>query len=321
MFCQITHEIEKTKDADHCRRMLTHSSGMGYDLFDPMLMKWRASQGQELGQGKTIQERYSYPLLFEPGTDWRYSPALDWAGLMVERVNDNMSLQAYMQKNIWEPLGIKDITFWLKDRKDMEKRMPDVSMRDPSGGAAAIYSEGMPVFRKDPTQCTGGAGAKASAPEYLKILHAILVNDGTLMKPESMDQLFQPGLSAESKQAMLKLLSDPVTNSQLGGLPLEKDKDYALGGMVLLEDMPQWKRKGTLAWGGLPNLIWVCNDTFLLPTRDLADACWQWIDREAGLCGLYASQLLPPGDPRSNELNDIFQKAMYKRRGIASAKI
>ena len=39
----------------------------------------------------------------------------------------------------------------------------------------------------------------------------------------------------------------------------------------------------------------------------------QFIDRERGLCGLYASQVMPIGDPRSNELLHAFEKAIYER--------
>jgi hypothetical protein len=39
----------------------------------------------------------------------------------------------------------------------------------------------------------------------------------------------------------------------------------------------------------------------------------QWIDREAGICGLYASQILPPGDMKSVKMSILFEKAMYER--------
>ena len=103
------------------RMLLTHSSGMSYDIFNPRLQKWRASQGQRLSSGKTVAEKYSCPLLYEPGTGWDYSPSIDWAGKMVERVNGNISLQDYMRTHIWEPLGIKDMTFHLRDREDLRK--------------------------------------------------------------------------------------------------------------------------------------------------------------------------------------------------------
>lgn len=39
----------------------------------------------------------------------------------------------------------------------------------------------------------------------------------------------------------------------------------------------------------------------------------QWIDMEEGICGLYASQILPPGDRKSMEMSVLFEKTMYER--------
>lgn len=39
----------------------------------------------------------------------------------------------------------------------------------------------------------------------------------------------------------------------------------------------------------------------------------QWIDRDAGLCGIYASQILPPEDAKSVKMSVLFEKTMYER--------
>jgi hypothetical protein len=39
----------------------------------------------------------------------------------------------------------------------------------------------------------------------------------------------------------------------------------------------------------------------------------QWIDMEAGICGLYAGQILPPGDLKSVKMSALFEKTMYER--------
>ena len=78
--------------------MLTHSSGKGYAEFNPSLMQWRKTRGEELLHfcGEVIRG-YQMPLLFEPGEGWVYSVAIDWAGLMVERVNGGVKLGEYMR--------------------------------------------------------------------------------------------------------------------------------------------------------------------------------------------------------------------------------
>jgi hypothetical protein len=37
------------------------------------------------------------------------------------------------------------------------------------------------------------------------------------------------------------------------------------------------------------------------------------MDRETGTCGMYASQLVPPGDEQSSELSGEFQKAVFQK--------
>lgn len=32
-----------------------------------------------------MEERYGYPLVFEPGTSWAYGAGIDWAGMLLER--------------------------------------------------------------------------------------------------------------------------------------------------------------------------------------------------------------------------------------------
>ena len=174
----------------------------------------------------------------------------------MERVNDNISLQDYMKTHVWGPLGIKDMTFRLRERPDLVKRLADLSVRDPSGSGEVRYIDD-PGFRDAVDDDLGGGGAFASAPEYLKVLQSILANDGKLLKSESVDKLFEPNLTEESKQALMKLLENEELNNMLGGTPLGTAKDWSLGGLLIQEDLPGWRKHNTLTWGGLPNLTWV----------------------------------------------------------------
>ena len=198
-----------------------------------------------------------FPLVFEPGSAWAYGVGPDWAGLMVERVNGGMSLEDYMKANIWEPLGIRDMTFHLEKREDLRKRMPDMSIRDPEGSGRAIHKEGKTW--DDPIDAAfGGAGAYSSAAEYMKILCTLLVDDGKVLTSSTLDEMFRPQLTELSRVSLMKLLENPDLNNQLGGLPLGTEKDYAVAGLLTVHDLKGSAKGGTLTWGGLPNLTWVC---------------------------------------------------------------
>ncbi len=68
--------------------------------------------------------------------------------------------------------------------------------------------------------------------------------------------------------------------------------DWGLGGMMNLETLGP-RNKGSLCWGGLPNLLW-------------------WMDRVGGMSGIYGGQIYPPGDPKTVELFNLWEKEMYR---------
>ena len=236
---------------------------MSYDIFEPRLQAWRASQGQKPGAGNTIKDKYYCPLLFEPGTSWSYSGGTDWAGKVVERVNGNIRLGTYMEENIWKPLGIKDITFRLRSREDMRMRMSAMSLRDPAGSGKAIYT-GVEMVPDSMEDDGGGGGAFADPNEYLKILQSLLRDDGKLLRSESAEVLFTPQLGKESQKALRETLKIPEWNLALGAVPTTEvsQVSWGIGGLVVPDDLPGWRRKGTLTWGGMPNLTWVSYSVF-----------------------------------------------------------
>jgi len=238
------------------------------------------------------------PLLFEPGEAWTYGVGIDWAGQMVERVNNNQKLGDYMQEHIWGPLGMKSTSFRIDSREDIRSRRLDMSLRHPQTGAlmpspSRFWSE---KYKDD----HGGAGVFSCASDYIKVLSSIIKNDGKLLKPSSIDTLFSPNLSVASKTAFNNTLFLPYPSNEngevnylfTGGIPQYADPNYAVGGFLVEKDVEGKRKKGSMAWQGYPNVYWV-------------------MDRESGLALLYASQLLPTGDKPSCEIFQKFEEAVY----------
>lgn len=109
------------------------------------------------------------------------------------------------------------------------------------------------------------------------------------------EALFKPTLTDASRQAFMTICSVPQANIVMGHNIKSGTKwDWGLGGAVVLEDVEGMRKKGTLHWSGLPNNFW-------------------WADRETGLCGIYGTQVIPPGDPKSVKMFTLFQKEMFER--------
>ena len=59
----------------------------------------------------------SAPLLYEPGTKYQYSNCgINTAGRIIEVVS-GMPYEKFMQQRLFDPLGMKDTTFWLSDEQ------------------------------------------------------------------------------------------------------------------------------------------------------------------------------------------------------------
>ena len=234
---------------------MTHTSGQTYDFVSPLIIKWRASRGEEPWCGSTDEDKSTVPLVFQPGTGWAYGGGPDWAGKILERVTGE-SLEIYMSKNLWAPLGIKDITFFPHQRDDMKDRIADIAVLGPDGKAVDMPGFDIVLGLKE---CLGGGGAFATPAAHLTFLQAVLREDAKLLKPESYAELFKPQLDEQCREALDNLiLTDPEQRNYLCPIfPPSAKKNWSLAGMLLEEEQPGWMRKGTVVWGGLPCLVWV----------------------------------------------------------------
>ena len=235
-----------------------------------------------------------------------------------------------MEVNIWRPLGIKDIAFWPERHPDMESRMVSMTIRDEESGKVIHDPDG--VKFPGGKDCFGGHGATATMPDYFKILHSLLLDDGTLLKRSTTAQMFQPQLTKESQEAQKRLMAQPENTSLfVGEFPKHVALDWGIGGILTREADEGWRGQNTLIWSGLPNLFWVCCWCFSHPLsllllfhssveNDLRLTRVQFIDRQAGLCGLYGGQVRPPGDVKVGKMITLFEKTMYERLGAHEAK-
>jgi len=237
--------------------LLSHTSGYEYDWFSPLLAKWRSSRGELPWTGPTVEDKSTIPLLFEPGTSFRYSGGYDWVGKLIERVT-GCSLEHFMTEKIFEPLGIKDITFYPDDHPEMKDRRADISTLSEIGEPPA---KDAPEFDalfggKD---CLGGGGGYGSASDYFKFLHAVLQRSPKLLRPESYDELFKPQLNEQCKKAFNDYLrSSPAHAQYLGmSLPSGIEKTWSFAGLICEQGQEGRMAKGTYFWGGVPSCTWV----------------------------------------------------------------
>ena len=240
------------------RHLLTHSAGMAYAGLSPRMTEYlKAICRNEMPPKRSIRSEFGdLPLLYEPGEGWEYSCAIDWAGQMVERVNGGISLGQYMQKNIWEPLGMKLTTFRPSLNPAVREGLVESVCRSPDGKLIpSTFEDWFPGGDKVEDDY-GGAGLFSCAEDYIKLLSSLLMNDGNLLMHKTVEELFRPQLpDTKYIQSVMEIPEAAQFLAPSFGTSVEWN--YALGGAVAVVGVEGRADKGMVYWAGLPNSYWV----------------------------------------------------------------
>ncbi|MBE6674334.1 MAG: beta-lactamase family protein [Ruminococcaceae bacterium] len=114
------------------------------------------------------------PLYFEPGTRYQYGFCHDALGAVIE-VASGMKLSDYMQKFVFDPLGMKNTGF--RPTEEQKKRFTATYNYDNSNGTSQLIPTEN-KFMLAPNYDSGGAGLFSCAEDYIKFI-TVLANGGT----------------------------------------------------------------------------------------------------------------------------------------------
>lgn len=182
------------------RLLLSHQSGLSYEFNDPNLATWAKEHknGMSWLAPHATPSEFCQPLAFEPGTQWRYSIGLDWAGILIERVTKK-TLDEVFQETIFRPLGIEgQLSFY--PTEDIKRRLQPICNSVGEEGKLVVDWE---AFRPRPWsveelgQHPGGAGLFGTAKAYLRLLQGVLAcrdQEGGILSPVSFKELFTNSL-------------------------------------------------------------------------------------------------------------------------------
>jgi CubicO group peptidase (beta-lactamase class C family) len=116
------------------------------------------------------------PLLFDPGTRWSYSIAVDVQALLVETLS-GQKFAAYARQHVLEPLGMRD-TAW----REPDGRLPRMAaLYRPSGGKL-VRDTDTAIRRlnfQDNRLTGGGFGLASTVDDYMRLAR-MLLNGGEL---------------------------------------------------------------------------------------------------------------------------------------------
>lgn len=180
------------------RHLLTHTAGLTYGFLeaeDGPYHRLGVSDGLDhsgLSLEENLRRIASAPLLFEPGTGWHYSVAIDVLGAVIERVS-GMTLPDAVQRIVTGPLGMSSVRFVATADAVLATPYGDASpqptrMTDPFslrfGQSAIVYS---PARAFDSTAFpSGGVGMVGTAEDYLRFAEAIRTGGAGIIRPQTV---------------------------------------------------------------------------------------------------------------------------------------
>lgn len=226
------------------RQLMSHTSGLTYDLSKATRPVSAGLDGQRLDMAAALAGFASLPLAFAPGTNWEYSIGIDVLGGILEAA-DGRTLPDIVRAYVTGPLGLADTDFRVVDPTRLA--VPYADGRPPHRMAAVetlVSADGggltfAPERIFDPA-CfpSGGAGMAGTAEDVLRFL-------------EAMRQGGAPVLAAAS----MRHLTD---NAAAGLLVREPGRGFSLAWSLFLDPAGYVEplSTGSWGWGGVYGHQW-----------------------------------------------------------------
>ena len=267
------------------RMLLLHTAGLAYDFFNEDYHRL----AEEHGQPSVITASkpcLMTPLLFDPGERWEYGSNIDWAGQVVEAIAGKR-LGAVLQERIFNPLGMTSTAFSLSP--EMRGRLATIHQRQADGSLDPLDFE----LPQDPEIHMAGHGLYSTVPDYMRFIRMWLDDGmgekGRVLRPETVRMAVENGLGRMKIKKLPGIVAWLSNDAEFfPGMP----KSWCLPFMINDEDAPTGRPAGALGWAGLANLYY-------------------WIDRQNGVGGFWATQILPFADPSSFGGYMAFETAVY----------
>ena len=144
-------------------QILTHTSGLG------------EASGPAAQSARTLADLVplwlAAPMQYEPGEKWKYTQSGINAAARIVEVVSGMSFDAFLQKRLFEPLGMKDTTFYPSD--EQRARLATAYAKNKETGSLESVPPRSDFGPRDrPPQ--GNGGLYSTAPDYARFCRMLL---------------------------------------------------------------------------------------------------------------------------------------------------
>ena len=251
------------------RDLLCHASGLEQGIYGLISMKLDKSKRESLA---ALEQKYStMPLDFQPGKGGGYSPlaGFDMLARVVEVVS-GLPFDAYLQQNLFDPLGMQDTAFRLDDAQTA--RLVHVYKREKNRlQDVTDTAEDMDSLLKRGENYTAGCGGLFSTLHDYDRFALMLLSGGEVdgvrvLQPETVRLMGQPGSPA---------YPDPDPGCAWGlGMKIRKDPQKAKSACTA----------DTFGWSG------AFGTHFFVSPKDHLSAVWMMNRSDIDGAGSYISK-------------------------------
>jgi CubicO group peptidase (beta-lactamase class C family) len=249
------------------RELMSHTAGFGYGLGDkhPVDKLFRSRGVLRSSSLPELATKVGdIPLMFQPGTNWSYSIAVDLQGLVIERLS-GQKLGDFMAQRIFKPLKMNDTAFYTGS--DKAGRLAALYMTDPKTGkmvaASNLFGNPPPDYTKPPALESGGGGLVSTTADYGRFAQMILNKgelDGVRILAPATVELMDTNVIPDNVLVNSNGTNTSTFNEAVGfGLDFRVVKDPRKAGMLT--------GKGEMSWGGAAGTwFWIdpANDLYFV---------------------------------------------------------
>ena len=281
-------DYEKAYRAPTTRELMTHTAGYVYEIWNRNAQKAVSLGVSEsaFGGGGLLAS----PLAFQPGTAWEYGISTDLLGLLIERRSE-MRLADYFEEHIFGPLGMKDSHYELP--KEKLNRTVTMMARGEAGLVPSPMLQPLAREKGSMASYSGGGGLYSTVSDYGRVLQMLLndgsVDDSAILQRDTIDAMFLNNAGAVRPATLTSVMPTLSNNADLS---FGEQATFGLGLLLHPQGVPNGRSGNTGSWAGLFN-------------------SYYWVDRESGIYGIFATQVLPFYDEDSINTLLRFERAVY----------
>lgn len=187
--------VRKAKNSISIRHLFTMTAGFNYNTSSASILEGKKATNGECPTREMIKYIAKEPLEFEPGEGFWYSLCHDVLAGLIE-VLTGVTFGEYLQKNIFEPVGMKETYFVLPD--EHKDRLAEQYRYDVESKEISNVGKDIILFKFGSKYESGGAGLISTTADFIKFLEA--VRSCSLIKRETIDLMQTDMLPTEVRE-------------------------------------------------------------------------------------------------------------------------